>query len=240
LPESIKQAMLAEVNGDNGLLAQVKAIAARLESIRGTAAERRNQAVATLREAETTEVHKRDSVDPDNPEREVDSDLPFTYVDYLTTEIERLTAERDEVKQQCDAAVSAWLKAKHDDTTSEAEALKEQAKALTASIANIAQLTGHEFDVPALPKGSRSGSTGGSKVTSKTGRHYHVVDGKREYYAKDSFSGLAWYAFSKVGVDALTAALKAQGIHMLGDPWEATLTLNGKTVTVGHEIVSAE
>lgn len=236
LPEAIKLAMIAEAAP---ILSSVKLLDERLTTVRGNVAEQRKAARLACIEAEGAPVHGA------GPE------LPFAYATFLTDQIEALKNELEDIEQSCEAAVMAWLKAKHDDTTTEVSTLLEQRKVLVGSLSAMSAL-GIELDIPAAPKVGRSSSTG-PRVASKTGRCYVVngsgthkmnpeyASGERAFTTNSSLSYIAWQF--KVSIAELRKAMTDAGVTNEIDEWECTLTLIGKddksrTMTVGHEITS--
>lgn len=208
------------------ILRQIAEIDGKLETVKGTASQRKAAARVAVLE---------------------DSDLAGV-VDAVETKLAEAKMEAEEVAQRVEDAIVAYLKSSKDGTTAEVEALKtSRSELVTSASAMIALLQSLKVEgasalsVPKAPKGASRGSTGSTGAKASSGRHYFVSDeGRMSSYANSSLSGLAFYAFRVKGaspsVEDVKTALASQGVTDLTKSWQATVTLNGVTRTIGHEV----
>lgn len=261
LPPAARKAVMS---GVEPLLAQIKSIDDQLTQIGASASKRKDSAGEALRNAEdqtlegiyTSTGWIVDLLAHETPDWS--SMVPFTYADHLESEIKRLSDELAGVRFLCDAAVTVHLATFTSAIKSEVETLQTQRSAVVSSLGAIHTLVGGpKIDVPDAPKvrGSKVSTGSPSRVTTKTGRHYVVngahdhkpqteargaatIEGDRYFPANTAISYLAWM-FNNAGTEALKSALRNAGVdidHDSAKPWEATITLEGKTMTVGHHV----
>lgn len=156
--------------------------------------------------------------------------------------LETAKSDHDEARQAVEDAVVAALKAKKADVGAELSTLKAERDELVSTakaMATLLKVT--DLEIPKAPKGTGGSSNGGTRAKSATGAHYvKAEDGTISSYANDSFSGLAFYAFKRAGRDALEAGLAAAGVTELTKPFEATVTVNGITRTIGLRVTPSD
>jgi hypothetical protein len=151
--------------------------------------------------------------------------------------LEAAKSAHDEARQAVEDAIVAYLKASKADVGAELASLRTEREELVNTAKAMGTLLKVSVDVPKAPKGSGSGSSSPRVAKSASGSHYvKAEDGSTSSYANDTFSGLAFYAFKRAGVNDLKSALSANGVTELTKPWETTVTVNGITRTIGHRV----
>lgn len=203
---------------------QITAVDSKLEKAKGNVTERRNITIATLRNLEAANTTP-------------DTVGVFTALDAIEAELATLLERKEAAKQATEDAIVVALKSSKDSTATEVEALKVQRAELVETVRAMSTLLHIEVEIPKAPKGA-SASSGSPKAKNSTGAHYVIENGERKFYSNDTFSGLAWFAFHHAGVKALEAALVEAGITARTTPWEATVTVNEITATVGMVVTT--
>lgn len=226
-------------------LGQIAEIDKKMTASAGNVTQRKTEALEALRaeEAHRLEVRGAELNMTDAAVLElVDEaeDFPVHYLALMEQELEAAQTRHDEAKQAVQDAIVASLKARKVDIGAELVTLRTEREELVNTARAMGTLLKINVDVPKAPKGSGT-STSPRVAKSSTGSHYvKAEDGTMTSYANDTFSGLAFYAFGRAGVNDLKSALAANGVTELTKPWETTVTINGKTRTIGHRIETPE
>lgn len=217
----------------DGFVAQLVELDGKAVKASGTVTERKRQALEAVTEAEKVTI-ANSGLQMDDLEVSL---YPVTYLDRITAELETLKVAHEEAKQAVEDAIVATLKAQKADTGAELATIRTERETLVNTIKAMSLLLGVEVEIPKAPKGASSNGSSTPRAKSSTGSHYvKAEDGTVTSYANDTFSGLAFYAFKRAGVGDLKAALQANGITELSKPWEATVTVNEITRTIGHRV----
>lgn len=218
----------------DNVLKEIKELDARMTASAGTISQRKNEALEHIKTAELEQFGG--SIPTDGVERTY---LVSHNLTAAEVELEKAKARFDEAKQAMEDAVVAHLKARKSDVGAELGALRTQREELVNTAKAMGVLLKVDVDIPKAPKGGGSTGSSGPRAKSSSGSHYvKAEDGTISSYANDTFSGLAFYAFKRGTAPALKDALAAVGVTDLAKPWEAVITINGVTRTVGHRVDS--
>jgi hypothetical protein len=223
-------------------LEAIKAIDSKMTASAGNVSARKSEALEAIKVNEAAKLAELNvNSDPEFLDLEGTAEsFPVHYLAVVEAELEDVKVRHEEAKQAVQDAIVAALKASKADTGAELATLRTERDELVNTAKAMGTLLKIEVEIPKAPKGSGSTSSSPRVAKSASGSHYvKAEDGTTSSYANDTFSGLAFYAFKRAGVNDLKSALSANGVTELTKPWETTVTVNGITRTIGHRVDEA-
>lgn len=228
------------------LLEALKPIDAQLTAAAGTISKRRTDSLESIKVSETSLIEAFEGDLEDGVDR------PYLVVWNLARATERLELAKSafaDAKNAVDEAVTLKIRSAKNET--ESDSLKVARIALTVkldSVRTVLEMMGVDVDslpeVPNAPKGSsHSGSTSTTPRVARSGssskaNYSYSADGIKwtvPCEAQNSLSSIASRKFDHAPTADVQAALLAAGVESLTKPYEARITVNGKTVTVKME-----
>lgn len=222
-------------------IAQIAEVDGKLTASSGTLTQRKAEALEVIKSREADAIHEVEASGAEVDAADRAEHFPVHTLELVTAELEAAKVRFEEAKQAVEDAVVAHLKASKTDASAEVATLRKQREELVETVKAMSVLLKVDVNVPKAPKGSGSNGSSTPRAKSSQGAHYvKAEDGSVSSYANDTFSGLAFYAFKRAGVADLKSALAANGITDLAKSWEATVTVNGVTRTIGHTVTAPE